>query len=82
MAQIILTIPDNIVQRVLNSFCARKGYTGFESDGTTPISKIDFAKKDLANYIKNIVAQQESIEASNLASNNAQADVEQNIVID
>ena len=81
MASITLNIPDAVATRVLDSFCARKCYTGFESDGTTPQTKTQFLKNDLASYVKNVVAQQESIEASNNASNNAQADVEANINI-
>lgn len=81
MASITLTIDNAIANRVLNSFCARKNYTGFETDGVTPISKIDFVKKDLARYIKNVVSQHESVEAGNNASASAQADVEATIII-
>jgi len=81
MASITLTIDDSIAQRVLNSFCNRKGYTGFEEDGITPQTKLAFAKTDLANYIKKAVSEQESREASVTASNAAVLDVETNITI-
>jgi hypothetical protein len=51
------------------------------ADGVTPETKVDFLKRDLISYVKNVVAQQESITAANIASNAAQLDVETNITI-
>ena len=81
MASISLTIPNPIANRVLDSFCAKKGYTGFLPDSITPITKQDFLKADLIKYIKNNVAEHEAIIASNAACQTAQQYVEDNITI-
>lgn len=81
MASITLTIPSGVATRVLDSFAAKKGYTGFLSDGITPQTKTEFLKADLARYVKQTVADYEAIQASNAACIAAQNDVETNIVI-
>ena len=81
MASITLTIPTQQAQRVLDSFAARKGFSGFASDGTTPQTKTEFLKQELINFVKKEVALYEAQEAANAAASTAQNDVQNNISI-
>jgi hypothetical protein len=81
MVSITLNFDDSIETRILNGFCAGTGYTGFESDGTTPITKLNWAKRKLAEHIVNVIGRVESVEAGNAAANAVQADIITNIII-
>lgn len=62
MADIILTIPDNKIQLVLDAFASMKGW---ENSGET---KAQFAKKMVANYIKSVVSSYERQQLENTFS--------------
>lgn len=47
MAQITITIPDNVVNEVLNAFADKYGWTN-----EMGITKANFARKKVADYIK------------------------------
>lgn len=55
MAQIVIDIPDDQVQRVLDAFTGTYGWQGQAVDGT----KAAFAKKQVALWIKRVVRQYE-----------------------
>ena len=50
MAQIVIDIPDQYVQRVLDAFAAKYGWV----DQTTSGTKGAFAKRKVAEYVKEV----------------------------
>lgn len=81
MAQITITIPDTIAQRVLDSFAGARGYTGFLQDGITPETKAQFAKRTIINFVKNSVKEWEANNAGNSASITASNNVETQVTL-
>ncbi len=56
MAQITITIPDNVVQRVLDAFAIEYGYAGLPDPKPT---KAAFAKSMLIKHIRDITLHRE-----------------------
>lgn len=81
MATVTLTIPNPVAPRVGDAVAARHGYTGFEADGTTPQTKLEFVRKYLMKHLKREVALHEAGTAGHSAFSAAENDVEVNIII-
>jgi hypothetical protein len=82
MATITLTtVSGTQTTRVADAICTRFGYTGFESDGITPQTKLEFVRRHLINYLKEQVAIHESEQAASTARNTSLSDVQNNISI-
>lgn len=78
MPQITIDIP----VRAANNLCIKFGYTGFEADGTTPQTKIDFVKKNIViKYLKKENSEHEAGTASSTAYKAAYDDAELNVII-
>lgn len=71
MAQLIITVPDNQVTRVLDGICLPLGWT--PSDGT----KQNFAKQALIKYAMNLIRVYEG----RLADEAARVDVDSNVTL-
>lgn len=66
--KIIIDVPDAQAQRVLNGFCADRGYQPTLPDDTpNPETKAQFVKRLLIQYIKNSVRMNEIQAASEAA---------------
>ncbi len=76
MANVTITIPDAVVDRVLDAIAGTYGYNPL-LDGT----KAQFGKKQLANFAKRTVRDYEAVRDSNLSYNQAIAAVESEINI-
>lgn len=71
MAQIVIEIPDNKAQHVLESLCARWGYDQFVADlpeGQQPPTKPQFVDKYLTNYVKSEVKTHDQLTAGKQAA--------------
>ncbi len=80
---IITTIPDQLVSRVIDGMAGQNGYQAFLDEGQTepnPESKSQFAKRMVREYIKNNViaweANQAVDEARDLAVEAAENEIE------
>lgn len=76
MAQITLTIPDEVINRVTDAFATKFGYDE-EYHGT----KADFTKQKLIESVMTTVKEVEASQASVSAMSQARADVENSITI-
>jgi len=78
MAQITLTIPDNVVPRVLDAIAATQGYDEFAQPGET---KAEFARRYIKAHVKRLVIEHESNQAADaaLAAQRAQTNAEVDI---
>lgn len=82
MATISLTIPDAVIQRVLDALGGTYGYKATLEDGTpNPQTKAQFSKAVVADYVKKIVRQWEAQQAGQTAYNTAANDVDINVTI-
>lgn len=82
MATISLTIPDAVIQRVLDALTGTYGYRVTLDDGSpNPQTKTQFAKAVVADYVKKIVRQWEAQQAGQTAFNAAANDVDLNVTI-
>lgn len=72
MAQITitLTLPDNKQSAVLDAYCIKYGY-----DATSGLTKLQFLKKEIANYLKEPYNQGVQEEQSRLARVTAANDI-------
>jgi hypothetical protein len=80
MAQITISIPDAVLPRVLDAMASAYGYSATLPDGSpNPQSKAQFARQQLANFVKQTVAEQEVraavAAASQSAASKAAADI-------
>lgn len=80
MAQITITIPDAVVQRVLTAMCNTYGYQATLPDGTpNPQTQAQFARAQLAAYVKAVVTAYEATQAAEAArvsaANTASSDI-------
>lgn len=66
MATVSVTIPDAALPRVLDAFASAYGYDA-DKDGP----KADFAKKQVANFVMEVVRGQEATKAANAALKSA-----------
>lgn len=82
MATIMINIPDNISNRVINGFCKRFNYSSTLEDGEpNPETKAQFAKRKLIEFIKQSIREVEIQDASNVAATTAGASVDTDIVL-
>lgn len=84
MAQITITIPDEILQRVLDGIAGQHGYqTMIEQPEGEPIpnpeTKAQFAKRMMINWALQSIMAWESLQASEVARLAAITDAEQDI---
>jgi hypothetical protein len=69
MTIISINIPDAITPRVINAFARKYGYRQTLEDGTAnPITKAQFAKAKLIEFIKQSVKDMEVDDARNTAA--------------
>ena len=54
MAQFTMTIPDGLVNELLDAFAEVEGIPVDESTGEPTMTKADFAKSQIRNYIRSI----------------------------
>jgi len=76
MATVSITIPDAVVDRVLAAVCSQLHYIP-DIHGT----RVQFAKAQLAKWIKDIVKAYESAAAASAAGQAAAQSVEEQIII-
>jgi hypothetical protein len=76
MAEITITIPDGVVQRVLDALCGQFGWTP-----ESGLTQGQFAKWCVARWAKDVVRTWEAQQASEAAILAAQQDVDTDIVI-
>lgn len=65
MAEIIITVPDGTITRIVNGMCAAQDYDRNKLDGET---KAEFAKRMTKNYWKRIVIESEAHAAAKAAA--------------
>lgn len=86
MAVISITIPDEIAQRVIGAFCDKYGYKDQIPDPNNPgqwipnpVTKAQFAKDCLKQFVKAVVMSYESTKAAEdarlVASNSVNNDI-------
>jgi hypothetical protein len=80
MAAMTFTIPDAVLSRVLDGFAKRNGFTGKAPDGSVE-SKAQFLKRLVGQFVKDAVVAQESLDASAVAGDAAEAAAKAGIVI-
>ena len=75
MAQVTLTIPDEIAPRVLDAVCSRHGYQATLPNGDpNPQTQINFAKQVIYDFLKRTVRVYEislAEQAASAAASNA-----------
>jgi hypothetical protein len=76
MAQLVIEIPDAIAPRVLNTLCARFGYSAQVPDGDgglidNPETKGHFVKRKVAELLRTICIAAEAQQAEQAARNAA-----------
>lgn len=76
MATITLTIPNNIVTRVIDGFVFDKGW-----NVDNPLTKAQFAQSELLLYIKKSVKAYETNQAVSAAKATAEASVDTDIIL-
>lgn len=77
MADITITIPNPVVNRVLDAFAAHFGWIDEATSGT----KVAFAKDQLRIWVKDIVKQEEAAAAQRAAYQATIDDIDTNIII-
>lgn len=79
MAQIVVTVPDAVLQRVLDAFAAAYGYQATIDGSPNPETKAQFARRMVRQYVKNTVvaheAEQAAITARQTAADAANTDI-------
>lgn len=82
MAQISITIPDLVLPRVLDAMASIYGYQATLADGTpNPQTKAQFAKQQVAAFVKRTVAAHEVNDAIASASQSASSKANTDVVI-
>jgi len=82
MAQITITIPPAVTNRVIDGFAKRYNYSPTLEDGSAnPETKTQFAKRKLMEYIKQAVREAEIQDATNTAATSAAASVDTDIIL-
>ena len=71
MAQIIITIPDAQIQRILDGICGQYKY-----DTASGITKAQFARQKVGEMIKNIVLAYETETAKAIAEEQARTSIQ------
>jgi len=62
---ITITIPDKIVTKVINGFCAARGYN---EDSKTPLTKEQFISLELTKYLTSTAVSGQGVIASSMAA--------------
>lgn len=82
MAQVILTYPDAVAQRVVDALCGRFGYQATLQNGLpNPQTRAQFAKLQIANFIKDTVAGWEATIAKESAEQTARETANREIAV-
>jgi len=82
MTQIIIEIPNEVTQRVLDGIAYRLRYSPELEDGSpNPETKAKFAKRKLVEYMKKLVREAEIEIARNDAADVAAQSVDDDVVI-
>jgi hypothetical protein len=76
MAQILITIPDTVLQRVLDAVAAEDGW-----DAASGLTKAQFAKRVLLGELRERVRRHETKLAQESAAATVRASVEQEILL-
>lgn len=71
MAQIIMNIPDQYIARILDAFAVVYGY-----DAADGLTKAQFAKSKVRDYIKEIVVRHEGSLARQAANDTVQDEID------
>lgn len=77
----ITTVNGTQTTRVSNAICTRYGYTGFEIDGITPLTQLEFVRRQIIKWVKSEVIAHEAEAAMQTARSSTITDVENNISI-
>lgn len=72
MAQIVINIPDQQMNRVINAFCSEFSY---QANGGE-LTKQQFTKKQIRRYIKEVMVSAEIDAARSAAAESIRADVD------
>lgn len=81
MATLTITVPNPVANRVGDAIAERHGYTGFEPDGITPQTKLEFVRKYIIKHIKREIAEHEGQGSAHAAYEAVATDVETNITL-
>jgi hypothetical protein len=82
MANITITIPNAIANRVIDGFCKRHGYSSILEDGSiNPETKTQFCQRKIREYIKASIKEAEVETAINTAATSAGASTDTDIVL-
>lgn len=89
MAQLVITIPNSILARVVDGFAGANNYSSTIPNPSGPLgstlpnpeSKVDFCKRKLLEFIKESVRSYEIRQASSTASMNASVSVDTDITL-
>jgi hypothetical protein len=76
MAQLTIDIPDAVAPRVLTAFCDAHGW-----QAGSGISRQQFMKRAVIDYIKQAVRSQESRQAAEVAARQAETAVDNDITL-
>lgn len=76
MAQIVIDIPDAALTRVRDAFAARYGYPPFIDGVANPQTKAQFAKAQIADFVKQTVSDYEAMRAAEAARNSKRQEIE------
>jgi len=75
MAQISITVPDGIAERVLNAVCKYHGYQD-EIDGQpNPETKVQFTKRKIKETVKSWAVAGEGVVGRDTATTSAEAEL-------
>lgn len=75
MAQITINIPDAVLPRVINAFAAMYGYQATINGQPNPVTKPQFAKQKVIEYVRRVVADTEGGAAQVAAQAQANIDI-------
>lgn len=63
MAQISITIPDSVLNRVVDAICAQHDYQATINGAPNPETKSQFARRMIREFVKGCVRRQEMADA-------------------
>lgn len=73
MAQLVIDIPDNQLQRIVDAFCTAFGYDQQAQPGEV---KPQFAKRCAAQWVKDVVAKVEANQAAEAAAQSKRSEIQ------
>lgn len=80
MAQMVINIPDNIANRVVNAFAKVHGWSGTFDE--TPETKVQFMKRTTIRFIIDSIKRSERDDASSAAQSAVDQSIINDIVLD